>query len=178
MVRTHGVFRAVSVDMALEQKINRSRKSAFGIIGNTRIKKLVPMWELTYHEMLVKSNIFRKLSGISSSLSEKNAISKAKIATGEHKVQAIINTIHRNENPFQLHVFPYRVKVHIILTKEVISDDIRNQLLTVIEIGTKANEALRKEHFAEKSARFSSAIHRVNLRTFLSVHNNKKDSKG
>jgi hypothetical protein len=52
----------------------------------------VAMWELIYHEILVKNNIFRELSGSSSSLSEKHAISKAEIATGEQKVQAIITT--------------------------------------------------------------------------------------
>ena len=36
--RTHGKFSAVGADMALEQTINRSQKSASGIIGNTRKK--------------------------------------------------------------------------------------------------------------------------------------------
>ena len=39
--RTHGRFNAVRADMALEQTINQSQKSAFGIIGNTRKKKFV-----------------------------------------------------------------------------------------------------------------------------------------
>ena len=42
--RTHGKFNAVGADMALEQTINRSQKSASGIIGNTRKKKFVAMW--------------------------------------------------------------------------------------------------------------------------------------
>jgi len=88
--------------MALEQTINRSQKSASGIIGNTRKKKFVAMWELVYHEMLAVSNLFRELSGVGSSLSEEQVISKVETATGEQKVQAIITTIERNENPFQL----------------------------------------------------------------------------
>ena len=38
--RTHGTFNAVGADMVLEQIINRSQKSASGIIGNTRKKKI------------------------------------------------------------------------------------------------------------------------------------------
>ena len=88
------------------------------------------MWELIYHEMLAISNLFRELSGVSSRLSEEHVISKAEIATGEQKVQAIITTLERNENPFQL--VPGQVKQHNVLTQEVISDDIRRQLLSMM----------------------------------------------
>jgi hypothetical protein len=76
--------------MVLKQTIHRSQKSACGIIGNTRKKKFVAILELIYHEMLAISNIFREISGINISLTEENVISKADIATGEQKVQAII----------------------------------------------------------------------------------------
>ena len=88
--------------MALEQTINRSLKSASGIIGNTRKKKFVAVWEIIYHEMLAISNLFRELCGVSSNVSEEHVISKTEIATGEQKVQAIIATVEKNENPFHL----------------------------------------------------------------------------
>ena len=156
--------------------INQSQKSASGIIGNTRKKKFMAMWEIYYHEMLAISNLFRELCGISSNVSEEHIISEAEIATGEKKVQAIIATIERNENPFQF--VPGQVKLHNILTQEVMPDDIRSQLLSVIEIGTKAYETLRKERFVEKSVRFSSTIHRTNLKTFLGIHKDEKENKG
>ena len=37
---------------------------------------------------------------------------------------------------------------------------------------------LRKERFVEKSVRFSSTIHRTNLKTFLSIHKHEKENKG
>ena len=100
--RTHGKFNALGADMALEQTIMRSQKSASGIIDNTRQKKFVAMWEIIRNEMLAISNLFRELSGVSSSVSEGHVISKAEIATGEQKVQAIIATIEKNENPFSV----------------------------------------------------------------------------
>jgi hypothetical protein len=138
--RAQGRFNAVCADMVLEQTINRSQKSACGIIGNTIKNKFVAMLGLIYHEMLAISNIFREISGINSSLSEKHIISKADIATGEQKVQTVVTTIQRNENPFQ--PVPACVKLHN-LPQVVISDNIRNQLLSVIEIGTKTYETLR-----------------------------------
>ena len=175
--RTHGKFNAVGGDMASEQTIYRWQKSASGIIGNTRKKKFVAMWEIIYHEMLAISSLFRELSGVSSSVSVGHVISKAEIATGEQKVQAIITTIVRNENPFQL--VPGQVKLHNILTQEVMpDDDIRSQLLSVMEIGTKAYETLRKERFVEKSVRFSSTIRRTNLKTFLSIRKHEKENTG
>ena len=68
--------------------------------------------------------------------------SNYQVATGEQKVQAIITAIERNENPCQLD--PHQVILHNILTQEVMSDDIRSQLLSVMEIGNKAYEILRK----------------------------------
>ena len=43
------------------------------------------------------------------------------------------------------------MKLHNILTQEVMSGDIRSQLLSVMEIDTKGYESLRKESFVEKS---------------------------
>ena len=69
------------------------------------------------------------------------------------------------------------MKLHNILTQKVMPDDIQIQLLLVMEIGTKAYETLRKEHFVKKSVRFSSTIHRTNL-IFLGIHKHEKENKG
>ena len=77
-----------------------------------------------------------------------HTISKAEITSGEQKVQAIIATIEKNKNPFQ--VVSDQAILHNLLTQEVVSDDIRSHLLSVVDIGTKAYETLRKERFVEK----------------------------
>ena len=60
---TPGKFKAVAVDMALEQSINRSQKSIPGIIGCTKRKGYVIRWEIIYHEMLAICNLQREVSG-------------------------------------------------------------------------------------------------------------------
>ena len=172
--RGPGKFNAVGADMALEQTINRSQKSASGIIGCTRKKKFVAMWELIYHEMLSISNLHREMSGVYTSFTEPST-GKSDLKTGEKNVQAIINTIKKNENPFK--IVSGEAKLHNILTQEVMSDEVRNQLLSVVEIGEKKYDLLRKLRFVDKSVRFSSTIQRTNLKTFLSIHSDAKDKK-
>jgi len=43
-----------------------------------------------------------------------------------------------------------------------------------MEIGKKAYETLRRARFVEKSVRFSSTIHRTNLKSFLTIHKPEK----
>jgi len=48
--------------MCLEQTINKSQKSASGIIGNTKKKQFVAQWEIIYHEMLAVVNVQQQMS--------------------------------------------------------------------------------------------------------------------
>ena len=67
---------------------------------------------------------------------------------------------------------------HIIFSpKKLYLMILEAKLLSVMEIGTKAYETLRKEHFVEKFVRFSSTIHQTNLNTFLSIHKHEKKIK-
>ena len=47
-----GAFKANSLDMRLEQTIQRSKKSPGGIIGQTRKEGYISGWEVVYHETL------------------------------------------------------------------------------------------------------------------------------
>lgn len=176
--RTPGHFKAVGADMALEQTINKSQKSASGILGNSRRKQFVAKWELIYHEMLAVSNLQREISGVNLTTYEitvNHEFNKSDTAAGEKNVQAILAFIEGKENPFQ--VPAAEEKLHNIITQEVMTEEIRDQILQVSEIGAEAYEKLRKERFVEKSTRFSATIHRTNLKTFLSIHKSSKEVK-
>ena len=177
--RTMGHFKAVSADLALEQTINRAQKSASGIIGSSRKKQFVAKWELTYHEMLAITNLHRELAGIGSSsyeLQVNRAFSKAATEFEEANIQHILNTIVKNENPF---ITPSKEKrLHNILTKEIMPENIREQLLNVERIGSVAYNKLRRERYIDKAVRLSNTIHRTNLKTFTAVHKDTVPSKG
>ena len=137
--RTKGHFKAVGADMALEQTINKSQKGTSGIIGNSRKKQFVAMWELIYHEMLAISSLHREISGVNITAYDSvinHNFNKSETTSSERNVQAIMDVIERNENPFQ--IAPMELKLHNILTQEVMIDDIRTQLLKVKDIGSAA----------------------------------------
>ena len=55
-------FNAVEPDMKLEQSIQRSKKSAGGIIGQTKQNAFVTEWELAYHEVLEISQSYSNIT--------------------------------------------------------------------------------------------------------------------
>jgi len=76
-------------------------------------KNFVAKWELDYHEMLAITNLQRELAGIGCSSNElevNRTFSKAGTEFEESNVEAILNVIERNENPFQIP--PKEKKLH------------------------------------------------------------------
>ena len=67
-----GNFNGVSLDMKLEQTIQRSKKCAAGIIGQTRQFSYVTEWELIYHEVLAISNVYENITSAGLSFRETN----------------------------------------------------------------------------------------------------------
>ena len=66
-----GNFNGVSPDMKLEQTIQRSKKSAAGIIGQTRQFSYVTEWEFIYHEVLAIS-VYQNITSAGLSFRETN----------------------------------------------------------------------------------------------------------
>ena len=63
------LFSAVSLDMKLEQTIQRSQKSMGGIIIQTNQQNHVTEWEIVYHEILSISNVFKEITNKNCELS-------------------------------------------------------------------------------------------------------------
>ena len=58
----HGSFNSVAPDMKLEQSIQRFKKGAGGIIGQTNEVSFVLEWELAYHEVLAIVNCYAQIN--------------------------------------------------------------------------------------------------------------------
>lgn len=154
--RTSGKFRAVGGDQALEQTIIRSQKSISGIIGMTQQKEYVAEWEIIYHEMLSVSNLFRNVTGIKTSTYDSenpshDHNSSRTLKTEEH-VQNIMIYILKSENPFGAND---NKELHNILTQQVMTPEIRKDLLNFKVIGNEKYIKLRKERFEKKTSRIS-----------------------
>ena len=136
--RTPGCFNAVGADMALEQTINKSQKSSAGIIGNSMKKRYVAKWEILYHEMLAITNLHSEMSCSNPTTYEldvNRTFSAATTQSDESNILSIIDVIERNENPFS--TTAKNDRLHNIMTKEIVSEDISQQLLDAERIGEK-----------------------------------------
>jgi hypothetical protein len=163
--RVPGKFRSVGMDMALEQTINRSQKDAGGIIGNTKQKSFVAKWELVYHELLSISNLQRELAGTCSRVGDilNHELNDAATVSTERNVQALLSIISKRGNPFSTERHDGRLQN--IMTKVVVVDEVRQDILNVMNIGSDAYEKLRTDRFIKKMAKLSDTIHRTNMKT-------------
>ena len=100
--RTEGQFTAVGADMCLEQTINRSQKSAGGIIGSTKRKQFVAQWEMIHHEMLAAVNLQCTVSGVvtpSWELLVNHEFNLPATQSSEALIEDMIGYIKEHDNP-------------------------------------------------------------------------------
>ncbi len=169
--RTEGHFNAIGADMCLEQTINKSAKSAAGIIGKTKRKDFVAQWQLIYHEMIEVSNLHRELSGIRVQNTELQAnyeFSRAEMSADETKICDMMHYIKSYENPAHVPTGPHQ-KLHNIITQEIVTDTIREDLLKIDEKSKEIYTIFRHERFIAKEKQLCDTIHRCNMKTFKSL---------
>lgn len=174
--RTPGHFKAIGVDMCLEQTINKSQKSASGIIGATQKKKFIAEWELIYHEMLAVTNLTREISGLQNDyeLSVNHEFSSTETKVGERNIQAMIKFIIEQGNPFASGT---ELRLHNIVTKELMSNTIRNQLLSFDTIGLDKYSTFRETRFINRTQKLFDTVHRTNLQTFKDIKHEEQKRK-
>ncbi|OXU18366.1 hypothetical protein TSAR_009882 [Trichomalopsis sarcophagae] len=114
---------SVATDQALEQTINRDSKSTAGIIGHTRKKETVAIWDLTYHEFLAITNYFKEITYFNNK-------------DEELSLQYLQN---RNANPFEAGLQPLRN----IITEELVDTETKDRLLNIF--GKEASVVLNNQ---------------------------------
>jgi hypothetical protein len=180
--QTTGKFRTVGADQSFEQTINRSQKSSGGIIGTTRKKDFVTEWEIIYHEMLAVCNLHREISGTKSlqhELTIHHDFSTSEIDAREKNISNMMEYIEHYENPFNVQ-HDTEMRLHNIITQEVMNDEIRQSLMEIKEKGIEVYASFRQERLINKTVRLYEPIHRQNVKTFSSINtdsNSKVKSK-
>ena len=181
--RLEGSFNAVGADMCLEQTINRSQKSAGGIIGSTKRKQFVAQWEIIYHEMLAVTNLQREISGVATARAElivNHEFNQPATQRSEAMIKDVIVYINKHENPVSVPKekdYENHLILHNIISQEVMSVEVRNNLLKFDENSNKKYETFRRERFVTKQKSIFDTIHRTNLKTFKSMKFVKSKSK-
>ena len=173
---TAGKFKAVPADQCLEQTINRSQKSNAGVIGTTKRKEFVAQWEIIYHETLDVVNLHREICGVGSRYSESDTnheFNETLTKQMEEKMTKMLSYIHARENPAKI---PSEIRLHNILSQAIMSEEIRQSLLSVFARGNEMYQAFRNERYINKTKAISDTISRSKVKTFKSAYEGKSES--
>jgi len=169
-------FTAVAADMCLEQTINKSKKSASGVIGITRQKTTVTEWEIIYHEILAISNMYRHLTNSTYSenydLKVHHDSSENTSNEMEFKIKKVMAYISEHENPFS----PENKKLKNIVTQQIVEDSVKDRLLDVFALGNERYETFRLQRFINKIDAISKVIHKTNIQPFNTVSTQRQSS--
>ena len=99
---------------------------------------------------------------------------EAQTVKEEKHITAMVAFIQSQDNPFK--VDNQTSKLHNIFTKEVMSEEIISDTLKFRENGLQMYSKFWKEQFLDKTSKLSDTISRRNLKTFNSIHIEKKKS--
>ena len=105
--------------MKLEQTIQKSKKSAAGIIGQTQQLSYVTEWELIYHEALAISNVYQNFTSARLSFRETNLHHELRGSLYKlmnESVNKAYRFISERENPYLISQY---VKLHHLTTGNV-----------------------------------------------------------
>ena len=172
--QTEGQFTAVGADMCLEQTINRSQKSAGGIIGSTKRKQFVAQWEIIHHEMLAVVNLQCMVSGVvtpSQELLVNHEFNVPATWNSEALIEDMIGYIKEHDNPVTSSAQKSKDDLqilHNIIWQEVMPQEIRDYLLKFDATCTTLYETFPSERFVTKQRSIFDTIHQKNLKTFKS----------
>ena len=144
--------------------MNLSSKRSDGVIGHAKQKQYVAQWDLIYHEMMDVKNVHHEFTGVNESTSEAwhhHESSQSTTDRTERHIQQMMKYIEDRGSPV----------LHNFVTKEVMSEEIRNDVLNAHENGKKKCEAFHNERIVNKTLKLGETIHRTNLKRMISIRN-------
>ena len=172
-----GRFSTVGSDQKLEQTINLSSKCSDGVIGHAKQKQYVAQWDLIYHEMMAVKNLHCEYAGVGESTSSAllhHESSQSITNRKEGHIQEMMKYIEERgslfsaESPSVLQNF---------VTKEMMTEEIRKDVLNASEIGKKKYEAFHSDRIIKKKMKLNETIHRLNLKTMISIKDKPTKTK-
>jgi hypothetical protein len=119
---------------------------------------------------------FREIAGVqlhNTELTVNHAFTSRHTQESERSVEKAVSYVLKYENPFTVNQST-EPKLHNLLTRAIMPDEVRKAMSSVKETGAKLVETLRKERFIEKTKRLSDVIPRTNLKTCATVGAKKK----
>ena len=165
-----GRFTAIGGDQKLEQTINLSSKCSDGVIGHAKRKQYVAQWDLIYDKMMAVKNLHCEYTGVSDSTPTLHHHESSQSITNrkEGHIQEMIKYIEERGSPFSAECPSV---LQNFVTKEMMTEEIRNDVLNASERGEKKYEAFHTDRIIRKTLKLNETIHRLNIETVVSIKN-------
>ena len=129
---------------------------------------------MIYHEMIAVNNLHREYSGMKEITSEAinhHESSETFTKRKEKHIQKMMKYIEMRGSPFSVES---PNQLHNFVTKEVMSDVIKTDLLQSAQRGKEKFQEFHTERFLEKSAQLRDTLHRSNLKTMAKLKEKPK----
>jgi len=141
-----GRLTAVGGDQKLEQSINLSSKCSDGVIGHAKQKQYVAQWDwdLIYREMKAVKNLHRQYANMMER--KHHQWSQARTDHTESHVQAMMRYIEEKGTQLSVRASPM---LQNFMTKEIMSDEIRKDMLNALIKGKEKYLTLKRENYPD-----------------------------
>jgi hypothetical protein len=155
-----------AMDLTIEQTINRSAKTAGGIIGFSRNKAAYYRWCVTRHKRAAYADVLLdQLNMLSSGEDEHKSVGRSEIKQSESEVTNVLSAFKQFVNPFCMQE-DNRNKLHCISSGLPANDIVERDLLQYTSIGNEKAEQFITSRLIEKSIKFQDPVNKSKLSTF------------
>ena len=160
-------FTSVNNDQALEQNINKYSKGPAGIKGDINNKEGTTAWELTFHELLGNSNLFKNVTMVDVDQDEEYLVhhefSETHRDNSEKPVQQILQFLEeRKANPFLLQSQPLRN----IATDKLVHPETAANIMNLLPTAIDNHKRFLNERFIMKEKTLNARITLYNFPSF------------
>jgi len=168
-----------AVDITIEQTINRSAKTAGGIIGFSRNINAYYRWCMTRHNRARFLEATRDRVGLNPCATDVNSGNrKADLKRIQRDVQSVRNAFGNFLNPITCSD-EADCHLYCLSSGQPAADDVADSLMTYVAQGEAAMQTFIQERLVTKSVKFHDTMKKMRLKTFASmaVHKELTSSK-
>ena len=154
-----------SVDITIEQTINRHAKSHGGIIGFSRDHSAYYRWCTTRHARGTYHQATLFLADMDSQENDSHKdLRQSQIAKTEDDVIRVMGALHNFSNPFEC---DNKDSLYCLSSGVPTPKDVESDILNADKIGEEAFRTFIQEWLIDKTRSFNAPIQRLKLKTFF-----------
>ena len=172
--RSHVPACRIPVDQTIEQTINRSAKSAGGVVGFSRNKNAYYRWCVTRHKRAsFLDAMYEHLAINHTSGTTHGSLRQAELRSSEKEVRQLLVAFANFNNPFAMPVTA-NDKLICLSSGRPANEDIETDLLRYFHKGEESVKQFLKDRLVDRTVKFHDRLPKSNLKTFACTAVQKK----